>query len=50
MTIRVRPADVEVPQNDPVKNELLDRKPSIDALTDLLGALEGPCVLALDSE
>ena len=50
MTIRVRPADVEVPQGDPFQNDLLDRKPSIEALTDLLGALEGPCVLALDSE
>ena len=50
MTIRVRPADVEVPQDDPFKNDLLDRKPSIEALTDVLGSLEGPCVLALDSE
>ena len=50
MSIRVRPADVEVPQNDPFQNDLLDRKPSIEALTDLLGTLEGPCVLALDSE
>ena len=50
MTIRVRPADVEVPQDDPFQNDLLDRKSFIEALTDLLGALEGPCVLALDSE
>ena len=50
MTIRVRPADVEVPPDDPFQNDLLDRKPSIETLTGLLGALEGPCVLALDSE
>ena len=50
MTIRVRPADVEVPHDDPFQNDLLDRQSSIEALTDLLGALEGPCVLALDSE
>ena len=50
MTIRVRPADVEVPPDDPFQNNLLDRKPSIETLTSLLGFLEGPCVLALDSE
>ena len=50
MTIRVRPADVEVPQEDPFRNDLLDRKPYIEALTGLLGAVEGPCVVALDSE
>ena len=50
MTIRVRPADVEVPEDDPFRNDLLNRKPSIETLTGLLSALEGPCVLALDSE
>ena len=50
MTIRVRPADVEVPPDDPFQNDLLDRKPSIETLTSLLGSLEGPCVLALDSK
>ena len=50
MTIRVRPTDLVIPQDDPFQNDLLDRKPSIEALTDLLGALEGPCVLALDSQ
>lgn len=50
MTIRVRPTDVEVPPDDPFQYDLLDRKPSIETLTGLLGALEGPCVLALDSE
>lgn len=50
MTIRVRPADVKVPEDDPFQNDLLDRKASIEALTGLLGAVQGPCVLALDSE
>ena len=50
MTIRVRPAEVEVPENDPFRNDLLDRKPCIEDLTGLLGAVQGPCVLALDSE
>ena len=50
MTIRIRPADIEVPPDDPFQNDLLDRKPYIEALTGLLGAVQGPCVLALDSE
>lgn len=50
MPIRVRPSDVEVPPDDPFQNDLLDRKPSIEALTDLLSVVEGPCVLALDSK
>ena len=50
MTIRIRPADIEVPPDAPFQNDLLDRKPPIETLTGLLGALEGPCVLALDSE
>ena len=50
MTIRVRPADIEVPPDDPFQNDLLDRKPYIETLTGLLGAVQGPCVLALDSE
>ena len=50
MTIRVRPTDLVVPQDDPFQNYLLDRKPSIENLTDLLGTVRGPCVLALDSK
>ena len=50
MTIRIRPSEIDVPEDDPFQNDLLDRKPSIEALTGLLGGLEGPCVLALDSQ
>ena len=50
MTIRIRPADIEVPPDAPFQNDLLDRKQPIETLTGLLGALDGPCVLALDSE
>ena len=50
MTIRIRPPDIKVPDDDPFQNDLLERKRSIETLTGLLGALEGPCVIALDSE
>ena len=50
MALRIRPHEFEVHEDDPFQNDLLDRKPYIEALTGLLGALEGPCVVALDSE
>ena len=50
MTNRVRPVDCEVLPDDPFQNDLLDRKPSIETLTTLIGSLEGPCAMALDSE
>ena len=50
MRIRIRPAEIEVPQDSPFENDLLDRRPAIEVLTDLLCATEGPCVVAVDSE
>ncbi len=49
MGIRIQPKDVEVPEDDPFKNDLLDRKQSIEALTRLVGSIEGPCVFAVDA-
>ena len=50
MRIRIRPPEIEIPKDDPFRNDLLDRKPAIEALSALLGEVEGPCVVALDSE
>ena len=50
MALRIRPLEFEVCKDDPFHNDLLNRRPSIEALTNVLGALHGPCVLALDSE
>lgn len=49
MAIRVQPAEIEIPENDPFANDLLGRKESIEALTTLLGNIEGPCVMAVDA-
>ena len=49
MAIRIQPRDIEVPEDDPFKNDLLGRKESVEVLTHLVGALEGPCVLAVDA-
>ena len=50
MPIRIRPVEIEIPKENPFQNDLLDRESHIEKLTSLLGALEGPCVFALDSK
>ena len=49
MRIRIKPRDIEVPENDPFKNDLLDRKEPVEILTHLIGSLEGPVVLSVDA-
>ena len=49
MGIRIRPAEIEVPCNDPFQNDLLDRKESAEILTRLVDSIEGPCVLTIDA-
>ena len=49
MRIRIQPQEIEVPEDDPFKNDLLDRKEPVEILTHLVGSIEGPCVLAVDA-
>jgi hypothetical protein len=42
-------APIEVPAEDPFRFDALKRKPSIEALTNLVNALKGPFVLTIDS-
>ncbi len=49
MTIRIQPRDIEVPADDPFEHDLLGRKESIDALTNVISSLDGPCVIAVDA-
>ena len=49
MGIRIQPSEIEVPEDDPFKNDLLSRKEPAEVLTHLVGSLEGPCVLAVDA-
>ena len=48
MGIRVQPAEVEIPEKDPFKNDLLGREESVDVLSNVLASIEGPCVLGVD--
>ena len=49
MGIRIQPREIDVPEDDPFKNDLLGRKEPVEVLTHLVGSLEGPCVLAVDA-
>ncbi len=49
MGIRIRPREIDITENEPFKNDLLDRKESVEVLTHLIESIEGPCVLAVDA-
>lgn len=47
MTYRID--DLEVPTGNPFRNDVLDRRPLVEFLSDLIQRLNGPFVMALDS-
>ena len=47
--IRIRPADIDVPEHNPFEHDLLDRKKPAKILTEFVGSTVGPCVLAVDA-
>ncbi len=49
MTIPLRPEDIEIPPDDPFKNDLLDRRKPAEVLTDVVGSFRGPGVVAIDA-
>ncbi len=49
MGIRVQPREIEIPANDPFRNDLLGRREAVDTLTHLVGNLDGPCAIAVDA-
>ncbi len=49
MGIRIRPEEIEIPQDDPFRNDLLNRGEPAKILTQLIDGIEGPCVLAVDA-
>ena len=48
--IRVQPLLIEVPADEPFKNDLLGRKPFAESLAATLGGIEGPGVFAIDGQ
>ena len=49
MGIRVRPEEIEIPPDDPFRNDLLNRREPAEILTQLVDGIDGPCVLAVDA-
>ncbi len=49
MGIRIQPREIEVPEADPFKNDLLGRREPAEILTHIVGSIDGPCVLAIDA-
>ena len=49
MGIRIQPREIEIPKDNPFKNDLLGRKEQVEVLTHLVSSLEGPSVLAVDA-
>lgn len=50
MGIRIQPRDIDVPRDDPFRNDLLDRREAVETLTHLVGNIDGNCVLSVDAE
>ena len=50
MRYEVKPPEVDVPEKDPFRNDRLDRCPTAEALSRLIGTIDGPCVVSLDAE
>ena len=46
--IRIRPADIDVPENNPFEHDLLNRRKSAEILTELVASINGLCVIAVD--
>ena len=49
LKIRIQSRDIEVPPDDPFKNDLLNRKEAIEVLTNIVRSIDGPCTLAVDA-
>ena len=47
--IRIQPGMIEIPTDNPFDNDLLNRKTPIEALTNVISNIEGPCVMAVDA-
>ena len=50
MSIKIRPQEIVIPPDNPFKFDKLERQNIATVLTTFLHSIEGPCVLAVDSE
>ena len=47
--MKIKPADIKIPQDNPFKHDLLDRKETVLALTSLLQNLDTPYTMSIDA-
>ena len=47
--MRIQPLEIEVPEDDPFKSDLLGRRETVEVLTSIVHSIEGPCVLSVDA-
>lgn len=50
MGYEVKPAEVDVPNGDPFRNDRLERRQTAESLSRFIGTIDGPCVVSLDAE
>lgn len=50
MGFRIQPRRIDVPDDEPFRNDLLGRKELAEVLTHLVRSIEGPCVIAVDAD
>lgn len=49
MRYRIQPKETEIPEDDPFKHDLLERREPAEVITTVLRSVDGPCVLAVDA-
>ena len=50
MRTRIKPYDIEVPEDNPFQHDSLDRKESVEILARLIDSVEGPGVFGIDAD
>jgi len=48
--MRIRPYELDIPEEGPFENDLLNRKGQAEILTSFIATIDGSCVLAIDAE
>ena len=50
LRVRIKPYDIEVPEDNPFQHDSLDRKASVEILARLIDSVDGPCVFGIDAD
>ena len=50
MRVRIKPYDIDVPEDNPFQHDSLDRKESVKILARLIGSVDGPGVFGIEAD